>query len=96
MGRPLSARLADLPGEDRALLDAHTAAPRRAGLSAVPFASKPPRDCVAEGTGASTLGNRLVGALNAGEQHDAPLPVVGDPRVADFSDPAAEPTGGPP
>jgi hypothetical protein len=42
------------------------------------------------------LFDRLVGTLTAGEQQGDPQPVVGGPRVADFSRPDADPTAGGP
>jgi site-specific recombinase XerD len=59
MGRPLAAKLAELPAGDRALLDAYAQALRRAGCSDTVFASGSPRRVAAEAAGASTLGNRL-------------------------------------
>jgi hypothetical protein len=59
MGRLLASLLADLPDEDRALLDAYGAALRRAGYSETRLPSKVSRNSSGESAGASTLGNHL-------------------------------------
>jgi hypothetical protein len=40
------------------------------------------------------LFDRLIGSLEAGEQHGGVMPVVSGPRVADFSDPTTDPRPG--
>lgn len=59
MGRSLASILAELSSDDRAPLDAYTAALRQAGCSETVFPSKAARLDAPEGMGASTLGNRL-------------------------------------
>jgi hypothetical protein len=59
MGRLLATKLAAYSTDDRALLSAYEAALRTAGVSARICASKAARGAVAEGMGASSLGNRL-------------------------------------
>ena len=59
MGRPLAAKLAALPADDRALLADYAAALHRAGYSAAVFPSKVHCARDPEGGGTSQLGNRL-------------------------------------
>jgi integrase len=59
MGRPLTTILSTLPPADVAVLDAYAAALRHAGISTAVYPCRQAGNCVAEGAGASPLGQRL-------------------------------------